>query len=172
MRFNLTRHQLLKLLTEKFVSENKKIGRGQTIPADIVGLSLDEIDKQLNISPNQRELILSELIESDEIICFTLKEIGYIINEKKGISALANKKYINRNWKIILDWIKNFVQIIIPVLALVIAYVSLTSKLDSLKTQSDKELQEVKNIMLGQKKRIEKLENQSKILPNQKKDSL
>lgn len=135
------------------------------MPADLFGLSLNEIDTKLNISPNEREMILSELIESQEIICFNLKNIGYIINEKKGISALADKKYINRNWKIILDWIKNFVQIIIPVLALFIAYVSLTSKLDSQKTQSNKELQELRNeiqelrnTMQEQKEYIESLE--------------
>ncbi|TJY31311.1 hypothetical protein [Pontimicrobium aquaticum] len=154
------------------MSENLKLARGQNVTADRVGLTFDEIEEKLKISPHKRELILSELNKADEIVFFSLDKLGCMIDEKNGIPALTDKKYINRNWKIILDWIKNFVQIVIPVLALVIAYVSLTSKLDSLKTQSDKELQEVKNIMLEQKKRIEELENQSKILPNQKKDSL
>ena len=173
MRFNLKKHQALKLLAKKFLSVNEKISLSKVIPAELVGISFKDIEKELKINSYQRELMLSELDKSKEVVFYDLEERGCFIDQKNGFSALSNKKYINQNWSIILNWIKNFVQIIIPVLALVIAYVSLTVKLDSLKMQSDKELQEVKNTMLKQKQRIEELEKQSKILPNHKiNDSL
>ena len=96
-----------------------------------------------------------------------------MINDKYGLAAFASKKYIKKNEDIIINWFKVFVQIIVPILALVIATLSLTTKLDSLKMQSDKELQKLETIRQEQKKRIELLENKTKTTPNHKKnDSL
>ncbi|WP_031425460.1 hypothetical protein [Flavimarina sp. Hel_I_48] len=143
------------------------------IPAELVGLSFKHIEKELNINSYQRELMLSELDKSEEIIFYHLEERGCYIDQKNGFAALSNRKYINQHWSIILDWIKNFVQIVIPVLALIVAYISFTSKMNSIKMQYDKELQDVKNIILEQKDRLEELEKQNQIFSNPKKiDSL
>lgn len=71
-----------------------------------------------------------------------------------------------------LDWVKNFVQIIIPVLALAITFISLSIKLDSLKTDSDKELQMLKGIVLEQKERVESLELSLEAHPSHIRDSI
>lgn len=162
MRYNLKRHLLLKILTNKFVTENEIQPLAKNINSDIVGLSFEEIEKTLKISPIQREMILSELDKSEEVIFFNLKEKGCFINEKNGISSFTDKKYILRNRNIIIGWIKDFVQIVIPVLALIVAILSITTKIDKFRLQTDKDLNTLKVLIVEQMSRIENLEENVK----------
>ena len=168
MRYNKSKHLLLKKLSKKYIDDidnpNTKVN------ADVIGLKLTEINSLLKVNSSQRELILSELEESKEIEPFEFDEKGFFINDN-GMTSFVNKKYVKRNEDIIINWFKVFVQIVVPVLALVIAVLSLTIKLDNVKMQSDKELQNIKNIMKEQKKRIELLELNQKNLPNHKKNT-
>jgi len=125
MHFNITRHSLLKKFSKKFL-DNQDIKSGD---ADIVGLTLNEIDEFLQHKKDKRDLILSELYKSEEIVSFNLDEKGYFIEPYKGLSAIAEKKYLRKNHKIILDWLRNFVQIFIPVASLLIAFIALSINL-------------------------------------------
>ena len=172
MRFNRKRHYVLKILSEKFINEELKLVGKRNVNADHFGLTYDEIEKLLKIFPHKRELVLSKLYKANEIVFFDLEKFGCLINRENGMPAFTNKKYINRNRKIMLDWVKNFVQIIIPVLALAITFISLSIKLDSLKTDSDKELQMLKGIVLEQKERVESLELSLEAHPSHIRDSI
>ena len=165
MRFNRKRHLLLEKLSEKFIAgtDNSKTN----LHADIIGLNFSEIDSLLKVSKAERELVLSELDKNKEIVFFDLKEEGCFI-DTNGLAALTDKKYKKKNEDIIINWFKVFVQIIVPILALLVAVLSLTTKFDSLKKQSDKELQKINTIIQEQKVRIEKLERKTKTLPNRK----
>lgn len=65
-------------------------------------------------------------------------------------------------------------QIVIHILALVVAILSLFLKFDNLKMQSDKELQKLEDKLLEQKMRTDSMETNLKKYPNvnKKKDSL
>ncbi|PLB19944.1 MAG: hypothetical protein TRG1_1208 [Flavobacteriaceae bacterium FS1-H7996/R] len=149
-----------------------KFNSDQTDSNFVFGVSFSDLQSELKCDRNKLELIIGTLYLNEEVK-YTNVDIEGLISTLKGFNSFSDKKYLKENDKIIINWLKNFVQIVIPVLALVIAYVSLTSKLDNLKTLSDKELQEVKNTMEKQKERIELLEKRTEILPNHKKnDSL
>ncbi|GAL69085.1 hypothetical protein [Jejuia pallidilutea] len=168
MNLNRKRHKTLKLLSVSRI----QFESGQSDSKTKFGMSFDELQKELKCDRTKCELIFSPLYSNEEIK-YTNVDVEGLISTRKGLTAFSEKKYLKENDKIIVNWLRNFVQIVIPVLALLIAYVSLTTKLESLKTQSDKELQVVKKSMLEQKERIKELENKTKIHPNhQKNDSL
>jgi hypothetical protein len=126
MRLNRARHFLLKKLSEKFINNNENPNKN----ADVVGLSLHEIDLLLRRNKKNRELILSELEKSGEIVYYNLMEKGCFIEPINGLSAFAEKKYLRKNNDIIINFLKNFVQIFIPIASMIIAYLALTIKLD------------------------------------------
>jgi len=115
------------------------------------------------------ELLKMSLFEEKEVFRHNPKYKLGLNATDKGVASFVNKKYKKKNEDIIINWVKIFVQIVVPVLALIVAVLSLTIKLDSLKMQSDKELQKLENIMQEQKLSIEKLEMKTKILRNRKK---
>ena len=80
----------------------------------------------------------------------------------KGVTAFSNKKYHNRVIERRKERVKFFVQTIVPILALVVAILSLSLKFDNLKMQSDKELQKLEYKLLKQKKRIDSMETSLK----------
>jgi hypothetical protein len=173
MIYNRKRHLILGKLIERRNESFNTLYSDHNKTADDLGLDFNKVESILNVTNTKRELILSELYINEEIVSFNLYgENGCFVTDY-GVTSYANKKYLKKNEDVIINWLKNFVQIVIPVLALVITYISLTTKMDSLKTLSDKELREVKNIMQNQKERIELLESKTKILPNRKtNDSL
>lgn len=136
MRLNRTRHFLLKKLSEKFIDNSEN----PSDQADVVGLSYSEIDLLLKNNKKNRELVLSELEKSEEIVFYNLKEKGCFIEPKNGLSAFADKKYLRKNNEIIINWLKNFVQIFIPVASLIIAYLALTLKINSFQKTNSKEI--------------------------------
>jgi hypothetical protein len=110
MRYNRTRHFLLGILSRKF---NEDLSSQR---ADKSGLSYEEVDDFLRKRKKDRTLIVSELYENEEIKFFDLDNVkGYMINPIKGLSAYTSKKYLNRNNEIILNWLKNTVQIFITI---------------------------------------------------------
>jgi len=136
MRLNRTRHFLLKKLSEKFIDNNENPSE----QADVVGLSFSEIDSLLKNDKKIRELVLYELEKSEEIVFYNLKEKGYFIEPTNGLSAFAEKKYLRKNDEIIISWLKNFVQIFIPIASLIIAYLALTLKINSFQKANSKEI--------------------------------
>lgn len=149
IKLNHKRHFLLKKLSEKFLEQDDN--KSQNLTADLIGLSFKEIDSLLNVNLEQRELIISELEKNKEIDFYEFKERGCFI-DKNGFSALAEKKYINRNHDIYLNWLRNFVQLFIPVASLIIAYVALSMNIAKNKKENSEEIKSLEN-------RIEQLEN-------------
>ena len=136
MRLNRTRHFVLKKLSQKFIDNNEN----ENNKADVVGLSFNEIDALLKVTKKKRELILSELDRCNEIVFYELEQKGFFIEPKIGLSALSEKKYLRKNEDIIIKWLKNIVQIFIPIASLLIAYLALTIKINSNNNLNSKQM--------------------------------
>ena len=154
INLNRKRHFLLKKLSEKFLEQADN--NGSNLTADILGLSFEQIDSLLNVKIKERELIISELDINKEIAFYEFKERGCFI-DKNGFSALAEKKYINRNQDIYLKWLRNFVQLFIPVASLIIAYVALSMNIAKNKKENNEEIKNLEN-------RIEQIENRKSVI--------
>jgi hypothetical protein len=138
MRYNRTRHFLLGILSRKF---NEDLSSQR---ADKSGLSYEEVDDFLRKRKKDRTLIVSELYENEEIKFFDLDNVkGYMINPIKGLSAYTSKKYLNRNNEIILNWLKNTVQIFIPIASLIVAVLALSLRQATLNEKNDLKFNEL-----------------------------
>lgn len=102
----------------------------------ILKYSNTQILDLLKIKYSQKVFVLAELIKNDEVYPFTLPENGFMINPTIGLLAYSEKKYLNKNWNIILQWTKNFVQLFIPLISLLIAYLSITYKIEESKNHN------------------------------------
>ncbi|MBC7439609.1 MAG: hypothetical protein H7250_06470 [Flavobacterium sp.] len=108
------------------------------------GLSYKDILNNLNVSETELNIIISELYENKEI------KNGHdgLIIEKKGISSFSNNFYIkqSRNYK--LNLIKDYVQIIVPILTSIIAIIAVsnnnTSKIEKKINEIENQLKEKK----------------------------
>jgi hypothetical protein len=164
---NTKRHKTLSLLSHSFI----KFNSGQIDSDFKFGVSFKDLQSELKCDRNKLETIIGTLYLNKEVEYTDTAVIG-LASTLNGFNSFTNEKYLKENRKIIINLLKDFVQIVIPVLALLIAYTSLTTKMDSLKTLSDKELQEVKKSIQKQKEHTESLEYKIQILTNHKKDSL
>lgn len=159
MRFNRKRHLLLKKLSEKYIQKNMKGG------AVSLGMSIIEINKLLKVDNLTREKIVSELLRANELILYDFGDkSGFFIEHKNGLSAFSDKKYLKRNENIIINWFKVFVQIAVPVLSLIITILVIIK--DDSKTT--KEIQSIEQKVEDLKNKINKLEKNTKTLPNHK----
>ena len=168
MRYNRTRHKALLLLSEKLnhLLENKS----GTVGGNEAGLSNDELNSLLNIDDRKRRLIFSELFENEEVMPYHLDGVsGCFINSEKGLESLANEKYLERNREIIKKWLKDFVQIAIPVLSLIITILVIVRD-DS---KRDKEIQAIEQKIEGLQDSIKSMELKNKAVLDYKiNDSL
>lgn len=139
MELNKTRHYILKNLSKKFINNNDNPRK----EANVVGLSFSEIDLLLKKNKNFRDLVLSELYKSNEIVFYDLKEKGCFIEPHNGLSAFAERKYLKKNEDILIKWLKNFVQIFIPIASLIVAYLALTIKLNNIEKSNTKEIKDI-----------------------------
>jgi len=138
MQFNRTRHLLLKKLAEKYIANRDKNGK-----ADRLGLKMDEIDLLLGHRKKDRDLIISELGKSKEIHAFDINGKGFFITPSEGLSAYSEGKYLKRNNDIILKWLRNFVQIFIPIASLVVAILALSLKIEKVQQDMEKDVQRI-----------------------------
>lgn len=146
---------------------NTQKKKGETIDGWLVGLTLDEVDSLLNTDKVERHIILSELIKSEEIKTFNTEKQGVFIEPSIGIAAYSDKKYIRLNNERIKRNIKDLLQIIIPVLSLIIAVLALSIKINSLNAKTEKEIESLEQKVELQKSRMDKLEKETKVYPNQ-----
>ncbi len=164
MNINLKRHNLLGILFKP--RSEWEINKAENIA---IGVPFDKICNELNCQKDELPLITSELFSSDEIGPQNTHGIVGLCAKPKGLTAYSNKKYKRLNNARIKNNLKDFVQIIIPVFALVVAILTLSIKIENLNTKTAKE---IKTIELRQKH----LQDQIDILNNQKeswqKDSL
>lgn len=124
MNSNLLRHKLLRILSERFAYAEDKSG-------ETLGVSFDEIYRQLKCNETELRILISELLEN--------KEIGYVDDDiiiglhawEKGVAAYSTKKYKYVFWKKVFGSISMSVNIIIPVFSFIIScialYVSITT---------------------------------------------
>jgi len=155
MKYNRTRHRVLGFLAKKF---NEDLSSKR---ADDSGLNFSEIDNLLRKKKNQRTLIVSELFKEKEIEYFRLNQVeGYMINPTLGLSAYSEKKYLKRNHEIIINWLKNLVQIIIPIATVAILALGLRIK------NTDKAINKKFDVMNQKIINLEEKVNQLEILKN------
>lgn len=168
MNYNRKRHKTLEILSSKRI----QFDSGQIEPNFILGVDFEDIKSLLNTDRDTCEIIFAPLYNNNEVEYTDIGVKGLFLTQK-GLTSYSEKKYLKENNKIIISWLKNFVQIVIPVLALVVAVLSLTLKLRNFKIQSDKEIQKINTIISDQKNRIKSLEDKIEIHLNHKtNDSL
>lgn len=169
MNIDTKRHKLLAILTKQ-----RKDLELKKAEYNALGVSFDKLYNELDCDENELYSIASELYTTDEIGYHDAYNIVGLFAKDKGLTAFSNKKYHNRVIERRKERVKFFVQTVIPILALVIAILSLSVKFENLKIQSDKELQIFEDKLLKQKMRIDSMETNLKNHPNvnRNKDSL
>ena len=153
MNIDTKRHKLLGILTEQRKNvELKKEGY------NALGVTFENIYSGIECDKDELHSITSELYTSEEIGYHDAHNIVGLFAKDKGVTAFANNKYNNRVTERRKEKIKFFVQTAIPILALIIAIITLSMKFNNLKMQSDKELQKLESIIKEQEQRIDNLE--------------
>lgn len=111
------------------------------------------------------KLITSDLYTSDEIGYHDAYNIIGLFAKDKGTTAFTNKKYKRRISERRKEETKFLVQTLIPILALIVAILSLSIKFENIKTETFKELKQLKTVIQEQEKRLNSLERNSKNTP-------
>lgn len=166
MNLDTKRHKLLAILTE----QRKKVELKKD-EFNALGVPFDKIYKELDCDEDELLSITSDLYTSEEIGYHNTYNIVGVFAKEKGLTAFSNKKYHNRVIERRKEIVKFFVQTVIPILALVVAILSLSLKFDNLKMQSDKELQKLEDKLLKQKMRIDSMETNLKKHANGNNDT-
>ena len=139
MDIDYKRHILLKVLTNQRINlELKKA------PNNVLGVSFDIICKELNCNRDYLNLVTSELFISEEIEYHDAGNIVGLFITEKGKTSFSNKKYYNRIKDRYKERVKFFVQITIPVLALIVAILSFSLKLENFRIELNNEIQELR----------------------------
>ena len=169
MNIDTKRHKLLGILTKQ-----RKDLELEKSEYNALGVPFDKIYSELDCDDDELHSITSDLYTSDEIGYHDAYNVVGLFAKDKGLTAFSNKKYHNRVIERRKEKVKFFVQTVIPILALVIAILSLSLKFDNLKMQSDKELQKLEDKLVKQKMRIDSMEINLKKYPvvSKKMDSL
>ena len=146
MNFNRQRHKVLKLLSVsriQFDSGRKKANFK-------LGVSFVDLDTC--------ELIYSTLYNENEVEYTNTAVIG-LISTQKGLKSYSEKKYLKENEKIIIEYIKNFVQIIIPILSLIVAIFAIKLKIQTSEEKINIKIENLEKQVENQNKLINKLGN-------------
>ncbi|WP_031428536.1 hypothetical protein [Flavimarina sp. Hel_I_48] len=143
MRYNKTRHLILEKLYKKYLDSITNSENKTKVTIKEAGLTLKEINNLIKEDSFKRELILSELYKWNEIIFSETAGKGCFIEENSGISAYSNKKYLKKNEDIILNWLKNFVQIFIPLASLLIAILALSINFSKINAKNKEKIEKL-----------------------------
>lgn len=172
MNFNRKRHKILKLLSPSFILFNSD----QMTSEDKFGVSFDNLERELKYNRNDCEKVFSRLYSDEEVKYTNTSVVGLHLTQK-GLDSFTNKKYLKENYDLIIDWIKDFVQIIIPILSLLIAFFALTSRFNSISEKIENKVNENTSVKIHQLqlqidslKNIKNLENNKQISEIQKKE--
>ncbi|GGE22950.1 hypothetical protein [Psychroflexus salis] len=140
MNLYLKRHKLLEILTKKRILLESDLSDD-----NLLGVSFTDIHKQLNCNRSELELIMSELYDLDEIGYHDTLGVVGLFTKDKGKSSYANKKYKRLYRNEITNLIKDFVQIIIPILSLLIASYAVSNKIESFNMNIKNKLDKIEN---------------------------
>jgi hypothetical protein len=130
MNLNLKRHKTLEVLSIKRI----QFDSGQIDSGFTLGVSFEELQSELKSDREKCEIIFAPLYNENEVE-YTDVGVKGICLTQKGLTSFSNKKYVKENKKIILNWFKNFVQIAIPVLSLIVAILVIIK--DDIKTSKE-----------------------------------
>jgi hypothetical protein len=148
MNINKKRHALLGFLSErvKKIDVDSLSDKYSNIP---IGISFVEINEFLKCDKSQLREICSNLFNEKEIELYDVSFKGLICTEK-GFASFTDKNYLRKEREIKINKAKDFIQIFIPVLTLLLSIlIYLTAEYKVKKNENQiKSLQE----------RIEKLE--------------
>jgi len=157
MRLDLKRHKLLKILADRRVKfEANKLPEDKRL-----GISFDELTKKMNCDILKLNLIASELYDNNEIKHHNAYGINGLFCEKEGLTSFANNKYKARYFRDIWANLLTISQVIVPILALVIALVTV---LDS--RQSNGNAEEILQLRRELNKLQELQSSQTKAISN------
>jgi hypothetical protein len=119
---NIKRHKTLKLLAEKRILG--EIGELK----EPLGVKYEDIYKYIKCNKKEAVLIFSKLFRDEEVAFHNAYDIVGLSMTKEGLSSYSSKKYIQENKTILTNYLKNFVQIFIPIASLTIAFLALTNR--------------------------------------------
>jgi hypothetical protein len=135
MNNNLKKHCLLKLLSEQSNKFDNKTSTEFSVSCDLIYNSL-------NINESELYYLISELT--------TTKEIDYFFwndEEKKGlfvtpegVASYSKNKYRNLFYFNLKNNLKDFVQIVIPIFSLIIAYLAIQLKITEVNNNNQKQI--------------------------------
>jgi len=144
------RHLLLKYLSKNRTNKELRLDKTETL-----GKSFEDICKKLKVNRFQLHGITSELYESEEIL-YTNVELKGIFGKRKGIESYYNRKYIKRYFDLILNLLRNFVQIFIPIASLSITILVLSKDMK----KEENKMNRIEQIELEHKKTYKSLQNE------------
>jgi hypothetical protein len=153
MNIDAKRHKLLGILSKQ--RNDLDLNKAEY---NALGVPFEKIYEVLDCDEDELKLITSELYTSEEIGYHDAYNIVGLFAKDNGATAFSYGKYRKRIIERRKERIKFFVQTAIPILALIVAILSLSLKFDNLKLQSDKELQEINSKLKEQDFRLDKLE--------------
>ncbi|MCL5130533.1 hypothetical protein [Algibacter sp. L4_22] len=151
MNLELKRHKLLGILSKQ--RNDLELKKAEY---NALGVPFEKIYSELNCNEDELKLITSELYTADEIGYHNAYDIVGVFAKDNGLSAFANKKYSRIYWKRVSDLTKNAIQIIIPVLSLLIAFIALSIKIESLNKTTDNKLDNLEKQVIELKSELDK----------------
>lgn len=163
MNFNRKRHKVLGLLSKSRI----QFDSGKIESDFKLGVSFEELQKELKCDLNTCELIYSTLYYEKEVEHTDTAVYG-LFSTQKGLTSYSEKKYLKENEKLIVNYLRNFVQIVIPILSLIVAILALTLKLDNVKEETDRKIEHLKKTIDEQEKILQEI-RRDQISPNSKK---
>lgn len=148
MRYNRKRHKTLEFLSDNFI----EFESGERKPNFKLGKSFEDIVFELKIDAKITEQIFSRLYLDGEVKFTNAHWKNGLYLTQKGLSSFTSKKYLKENENIVLNWLKVFTQIIIPILSLIIAVLALSLKFNSITDSVEKKVNKLHKLEL---KRLE-----------------
>jgi hypothetical protein len=137
MNVNIERHKLLKILSEHFIDIELGVSED-----NILGIDFKKLYILLKCDYKKLKIISSELYTYDEIGFYDNKELNTVglYIKPNGITAYSNKKYKNIFYSRVKNILKDFVQIVIPILSLIVAYFAIQLKISEVNNYNQKQI--------------------------------
>jgi len=159
MMMNLRKHKLLAILSKQYIlSEIGESENGE------IGLNDDIIIKELKMSKYKYQLIKQSLLDSEEVKRHNPKYILGLHATLKGVASFNDKKYTKAFFDDLINILKNFVQIVIPILSLLIAYYAIQLKISEVNNHNQKQIDTLRKEIKILKSNL-KSETHTKIYP-------
>jgi hypothetical protein len=169
MRYNIKRHKVLEILSERRV----KFDTGQ-FSWDSLGVDFSELEEKLNVNRDEIGLILASLYSNEEVE-YTDVDVEGVFATQKGLSAYSESKYLNQNWNLIKKWLLDIVQIFIPVLSLLVALVAVINSDSKPPTEYitiEKTIQQRQDTTNTKGEKTKNTQTATKTISEKKKDTL